>query len=92
MVRESLFKRCLGRTYVCLWRGGVVGVHCRFINDTTGQAFPVKGPMVRVSTVAAPRLVIVPVFCPTYTGVMALNNIAHIGHATVADFDRAPIK
>ena len=48
--------------------------------------------MVRVSTVAASKLVIIPVFCPTYTGVMAPDNIAHIGHTTVADFDHAPVK
>ena len=53
--------------------GGVVGVHDRFINDTTSQTLPVKGAMVRVSTVVAPRLVIALVFCLTYTGVMALN-------------------
>ena len=48
--------------------------------------------MVKVSTVTAPKLVIVPVFCPTYKGVMALNDIGHIGHTTIADFDRAPVK
>ena len=31
-------------------------------------------------------------FRPTYMGVMALDNIAHIGHTTVADFDRAPLR
>ena len=87
-----LFKRCLGQTYVCSWCRGVVGVHDRFINNTASQALPVKGAMVRVLTVAAPRLVIALVFCPTYTGIIVLNNSAHIRHATVADFDRAPIK
>ena len=48
--------------------------------------------MVRFLTVAVPTLVIVPVFCSTYMGVMALNNTAHIGHAIVADFNHAPIK
>ena len=55
MVCESLFKRCLGQTYVFLRCGSVVSVHDRFINDTTGYAFPVKGAMVRVSTVTAPK-------------------------------------
>ena len=48
--------------------------------------------MVRVSVVAESKFVIVLVFCPTYTGVMALDDIAHIGHTTVADFDRAPLE
>ena len=48
--------------------------------------------MVRVSTVAVSRLVIVPVFCPTYAGVMKLNNIVYIRRATVTDFDRALIE
>ena len=52
---------------------GVVGVHDRFINDTTSQALPVKGAMVRRSIVAAPRLVIVLLFCPAYMGIMVLN-------------------
>ena len=55
-------------------------------------AFPVEGATIRVSTAAAPKLVIIPVFCPTYTGVMALDNHAHIGHTTVANFDHAPVK
>ena len=86
-----MLKGCFGRTYIFL-QSGVVGVHGRFINDTTSWAFPVKGAMVRVSIVAAPKLVIIPVFCPTYTDVMALNNIAHIWHTIIANFDRAPIK
>ena len=48
--------------------------------------------MVRVLTVAASKLIVVLVFCPTCTGVMALDDIAYIGHTTVADFDRAPVK
>ena len=48
--------------------------------------------MVRVSTVAASKLAIIPMFCPRYTGVMALDDIAHIWHTTVASFDRAPVK
>ena len=89
MVDESLFKRCLNQTHVCLRRGGVVGVHGHFINHTISQAFPIKGAMVRVSTVTAPSLIIALVFCPTYTGIMVLINSAHIGHAAVADFDCA---
>ena len=48
--------------------------------------------MVRVFTVAAPNLVITPVFCSAYTGVMTLDNIAQIGRTTVADFDRALVE
>ena len=88
VVHESLFKSCLSPTYVCFRRSDVVRVHGRFINDTTSHALPIKDGMVRILTVAAPRLVIPLVFCPTYTGIMALNNSAHIRHATVADFGR----
>ena len=48
--------------------------------------------MVKVSTVAASKLVITSVFLPTYTGVMALDNIVHIWHTAVTDFDCAPVK
>ena len=48
--------------------------------------------MVRISTVAAPSLVIMPAFCPTYAGIMALDNVAHTWHTTVANLDRAPVK
>ena len=33
--------------------------------------------MVRVSTLAAPKLVIMPVICPTYADTMALDDIAN---------------
>ena len=87
--------RCLNGVLVkpvCFRHGGVVGVHDHFIKDTASQILPVKGAIVRVSTVAAPRLVIALVFCPTYMGIMALNNSAHIRHAAVADYDCASIK
>ena len=48
--------------------------------------------MVRLSTVAAPKLVIMPVSCPMYAGIMALDEIAHIWHTTVTNLDRAPVK
>ena len=89
MVRESFLKGCFSRTYIFLRHEVVVSVHGRFVNDTASYAFPVKGAMVRVSTVAAPDLIIIPVFCPTYTGIMALDGLAHIWHTTVANFDRA---
>ena len=92
MVRESLLERCFRRTCVFLRRGVVVGGHGRFINDATGKAFPGEGAMVRVSAVAASKLVITSLFRPMYTGVMALDNIGHVWHTAVADLDRAPDK
>ena len=49
--------------------------------------------MVRVSAVAAPKLVM-PVSCPSYAGIMALDDIAHtcIWHTTVTNLNRAPVK
>ena len=47
--------------------------------------------MVRVSPVAGSTLVITSVFRPTYTGVMALDNIGHVWDTAVTDLDRAPV-
>ena len=48
------------------------------MNDAASEAVQVKGATVRLSTVAAPRLVIALVSCPPYTGVVALRNSANI--------------
>ena len=48
--------------------------------------------MVRVYTVAAPKLVIMPVFSPTYAGILALDDITHIWHATITNLDSARLK
>ena len=92
MVRESLLERCFSRAYVFLHLEVVVGGHGRLINYAIGSTFLVEGAMVRVSTVAASKLVITSVFRPTYRGIMALDNIGHIWHTAVADLDRAPVK
>ena len=78
MVRELLIKWCLCRTYVYFWRGGAAEFHTRFVDIATSEALSVKGAMVGLSVIAVSKLVIVLMPCPTYTGVVELNNILPI--------------
>ena len=92
VVRVSVFKWCLSRTYRYLWRRCAVRIHSCFINDSAGETSPGEGALIGLSTVTVPGLIVTPLFCPTCTGVVALTNRSHTGHAPVADLNRIPIK
>ena len=85
-----MFKWCFSGTYVYFWHGCVACIHSCLVDNAT--IFPVKWALVRLSEVVAPKSVFILLLWPTYTGDVAFDNGSHVGHATVADFDRAPVE
>ena len=92
VVRVALFKSCFRRTNVYFRSTGTVCFYSRLIHDLAGEAMPVQWTSFRFAAIAALRLVTVPLFYSTYTGIVLFDYTSHIGHTTVAHFDRVPIK
>ena len=71
--------------------GGIAGSYRGAVDEAAGQARAFKRALVRLPAVAFFGLSIR--FClSTYANIMALDDGAHIWHATVANFNGVPVK
>ena len=57
-----------------------------------GQTSPVKWPLFGLTAITVFGLVVVLPLCPTYMGVVLLDNSSHVGQATVADLYCVPFE